>query len=124
MQIRQQKLNQTLKAIEENDFDLAQKLFAQIITGMNGGRQADPGMAGSLLYHMAMVNKMESETQILLEELHADVPDVTEKLQEIYRDFENDARQLTLRIAPFYFDFQEISRTHLNSNEKIILFNN
>ena len=37
------------------------------------GKQADPGMAGSLLYHMAMVSKMESETQVLLNELNVRV---------------------------------------------------
>ena len=41
------------------------------------GKQADPGMAGSLLYHMAMVTKMESETQVLLDELNVKLPNVT-----------------------------------------------
>ncbi len=37
------------------------------------GKQADPGMAGSLLYHMAMVSKMESETQVLLDALNVEL---------------------------------------------------
>ena len=41
------------------------------------GKQADPGMAGSLLYHMAMVTKMESETQVLLDELNVELPNVS-----------------------------------------------
>jgi hypothetical protein len=67
--VRQQKLNQALTAISKSNFDLAKRLFSQIFKGVNGGKQADPGMAGSLLYHMAMVTKMESETRMLLEEL-------------------------------------------------------
>ncbi len=46
---RQQKLNQALTAITEENFDLAKSLFPQIFNGVNGGKQADPGMAGSLL---------------------------------------------------------------------------
>ena len=36
-------------------------------------------MAGSLLYHMAMVTKMESETHVLIDELHVDLPDISAK---------------------------------------------
>jgi hypothetical protein len=56
---RKRKLDQALNAITEEDFDLSKRLFSQIFAGVNGGEQADPGMAGSLLYHMAMVTKME-----------------------------------------------------------------
>ena len=79
---RQQKLNQALTAITEEDFDLAKRLFSQIFNGVNGGKQADPGMAGSLLYHMAMVTKMESETRMLIDELHVDLPDITQSLRK------------------------------------------
>ena len=58
------------------------RLVSQIFSGVNGGKQADPGMAGSLLYHMAMVSKMESETRVLIEELHVDLPDVSLKLNK------------------------------------------
>ena len=122
LQVRQQKLNQILKVIEEKNFDLAQKLFAQIITGVSSGAQADPGMAGSLLYHMAMITKMQSESQILLDCLQVGVPEVTVKLREIYNDFEADAKKLTEQIAPLHFGFQEIIHSHLSSNEKIALF--
>ena len=60
-----------------------------------GGKQADPGMAGSLLYHMAMVTKMESETQVLLDELNVELPNVSAQLSKIYCDFESDAKELT-----------------------------
>ena len=119
---RQQKLNQSLNAIAEENFDLAKQLFSQIFTGVNG-REVDPGMAGSLLYHMAMVTKMESETRVLVEKLHVDLPDTTLKLKEIYNDFESDAKELTKEITAFTLDFKEISSLpSLGSEEKISLF--
>ena len=54
--------------MEKQDFDLAKKVANQIFNGFCG-KQADPGMAGSLLYHMAMVSKMESETQVILDRI-------------------------------------------------------
>ncbi len=122
---RQQKLNQALTAITENDFDLAKRLFSQIFNGVSGGKQADPGMAGSLLYHMAMVTKMESETRTLLEELQVDLPDIATKVNNIYSDFESDAKELTKEIIPFSFFPKEISSSpHLGTSEKINLFKN
>ena len=123
--MRQQKLNQALTAITEEDFDLAKRLFYQIFTGVNGGKHADPGMAGSLLYHMAMVTKMESETRMLIDELHVSLPDISLKLSKIYSDFESDAKELTKEITPFNIDFQELAATpRLGTVEKINLFSN
>ena len=64
------------------------------------GKQADPGMMGSLLYHMAMVSKMESETQVLLKELSVELPNVSMQLSKIYCDFESDAKELLQEVAP------------------------
>lgn len=120
---RQQKLDQALTAITGEDFDFAKRLFSQIFSGVSGGKQADPGMAGSLLYHMAMVTKMESETCMLIDELHVDIPDVSLKLSKIYSDFESDAKELTKEITPFTLDFQELaSAQRLGTVEKINLF--
>ena len=83
---RKQKLCEAQIAIEKKDFDSAIKLFNQIVNGLMG-KQADPGMAGSLLYHMAMVSKMESETQVLLIELGVEMPKVSMQLSKIYCDF-------------------------------------
>ncbi len=121
--LRRQKLNQALAAIEEGNFDSAKRLSSEIFSGVNG-RQADPGMAGSLLYHMAMVTKMESETQMLLKELQVGLPDVSLKLGSIYSDFQADAKELTKEITPFTLNVQEIESTaQLNSADKITLFN-
>ena len=84
---RHHKLNQALAAIANEDFDLEKRLVNQIFTGVNGGKEAEPGMAGSLLYHMAMVTKMESETRMLIEELHVNPSNITKKLNNIYCDF-------------------------------------
>ncbi len=109
----------------ENDFELARRLFSQIFSGVNGGKQADPGMSGSLLYHMAMVTKMESETRMLLEELHVNLPDVAIKVNNIYGDFESDAKELTKEITSFSLSPEEISSSpHIGTREKINLFKN
>ena len=49
--------------------------LTKFLMGITAANKLIPGMAGSLLYHMAMVTKMESETRMLLEELHVDLPD-------------------------------------------------
>ena len=71
-------LNNALAAIEDEDFDLAKRLSSEIFSGVNG-KLADPGMSGSLLYHMAMVTKMEAETSVLLNELQVSLPDISRK---------------------------------------------
>ena len=104
---------------------MAKLLFSQIFNGENGGKHADPGMAGSLLYHMAMVTKMESETRALIEELHVDLPDISINLDKIYSDFESDVKELTMEVTPFTLSFHEVASTpHLGTAEKISLFIN
>ena len=121
---RQQKLNEAITAVEKQDFDTAKRLFNQIFTGSEGGKQTDPGMTGSLLYHMAMVTKMESETKVLLKELNKEMPNVSAQLSKIYGDFEADAKELTKGSVPLHLDFREIPQTpRLGTEEKIILFN-
>jgi radical SAM protein with 4Fe4S-binding SPASM domain len=120
---RQQKLNQALSAMAENDFGLSKSLVSQILYGANTGKQADPGMFGSLLYHMAMVTKMESETNMLLGELKVDYPDISLDLEKIHRDFESDVKELTKEIAPFALNFENLTSIPLlGTAEKINLF--
>jgi radical SAM protein with 4Fe4S-binding SPASM domain len=86
--------------------------------------QADPGMAGSLLYHMAMVSKMESETQVLLKELSVEMPNVSMQLNNIYCDFETDAKGLIQEVAPLPLSYQEIAKSpRLETEQKIRLYN-
>jgi radical SAM protein with 4Fe4S-binding SPASM domain len=122
---RQEKLSQALKGISEQDFDLAKRLFSQIFNGVSGGKQADPGMAGSVLYHMAMVTKMESETRVLLDELNVQLPEVSMPLNQIYGDFESDAKELNKGLGPLPLAFHEIPNSkRLGTEEKISLFTN
>jgi len=120
---RRGKLDQAIIAIHKDDFGSALKLTDQIFTGAPGGRQAEPGMTGSLLYHMAMVTKMESETNVLLDTLKIELPDVITNLNQIYTEFYDDAKELLKDLTP-KFDAGEIARIkYLNSEEKINLVN-
>ncbi len=119
---RKVKLNQVIDAIEKQDFETAKKVTNQIFAGAMG-KQADPGMAGSLLYHMAMVTKMESETQVLLDELKVKLPNVNFNLNKIYDQFYSDAKELTQKVMQLTYDAKVIAKTkHLSSEEKIALF--
>jgi hypothetical protein len=66
LSIRREKLGKLLTNLAEENVSEAKRLFQEIFYGVSG-KQAEPGMAGSLLYHMAMVTKMETETQVLLD---------------------------------------------------------
>jgi hypothetical protein len=65
---KRNKLNQIKKAVCENDFERSLSLFSEVISGSTKGKNSDPGLVGSLLYHMAMVSKMEMETNLLSKE--------------------------------------------------------
>lgn len=119
---RKKKLDDAKAAIEKGDFEAAKNLTNQIFSGKMG-KQSDPGMSGALLYHMAMVSKMESETQVLLEELKAELPNVTSKLDKIYGEFYHDAQELTKDIMHLNYPTNVVAECrHLNSEEKISLF--
>ena len=121
---RREKLNRILAAIDREDFDVAKRLFSEVFHGVSGGKNADPGMAGSLLYHMAMVTKMETETRFLLKELDADTPDINEQLERFYSDFVSDMSELTAAIVPVNVNPQEVAtKASLSTDEKIGLFN-
>lgn len=62
---RHRKLNQAIKAIYTGNFEVAKKLIHEVFYGDRSGKSADPGMLGSLAYHMAMVTKMASESVII-----------------------------------------------------------
>jgi hypothetical protein len=78
---RKRKLDSASALIQTGDFKVAKSLFSEIFLGV-AGKQADPGMAGSLLYHMAMVPKMETETRLLLEELKVKPAELGRHLHE------------------------------------------
>jgi len=120
---RREKLNQALTAITNEDFDRAKRLFREAFHGVSAGKRADPGMAGALLYHMAMVTKMETETRFLLEELCAEMPDITGNLVSFYSDFASDVNELTKTTVPLNVNPREVAaRTSLSTDEKIGVF--
>ncbi|MCW4000376.1 MAG: radical SAM protein [Candidatus Bathyarchaeota archaeon] len=119
---RKSKLDQAAAAIGAGDFEAAKALFNQIFSGVPSGKQADPGMMGSLLYHMAMVTKMESETKVLLTELNAQLPNIKAALARFYNEFYSDAEELTKEFMILSYDADAIAETkHLTSEEKIAL---
>ena len=121
---RREKLNLLLNSIAKEDFSGAKILFQEIFYGVPKGKNAEPGMAGSLLYHMAMVTKMETETCVLLKELNVSAPDISAQLQRFYGDFASDAAELTA-LVPLNINAREVaSIPSLTSNEKINLFVN
>jgi hypothetical protein len=95
LQERREKLNKVLANIVGEDYSGANRLFQEIFYGVPSGKHAEPGMAGSLLYHMAMVTKMEAETRVLLEALGVEAPDIEAQLRRFYGDFASDAAELT-----------------------------
>lgn len=121
LQERKKKLNEAKEAIEAGDFETAKRLSNQIFNGKFGGKNAEPGMIGSLLYHMAMVTKMESETRILLEALHVAQPDISSNLGRFYGDFVLDAKELLEGIVPFNFEDSSLTAQRLGTEQKIAL---
>ena len=123
MRERREKLNQALTAIADEDFDKAKRLFREVFYGVSSGKRADPGMSGSLLYHMAMVTKMETETRFLLQELRVNMPDIAENLKRFYTDFFSDMRKLTEPIVSLNVNPHEVvAKASLNPDEKIRMF--
>ena len=118
---RKHKIEQVRAAIEAGNFNTAKQLCSQIFYGKMGNH-ADPGMAGSLLYHMAMVTKMGSETKILLEKLCVAQPDIQKDLDLFYSLFEEDAVTLLNGVISFKMGDPFIATERLDSEQKIFLF--
>ena len=80
-------------------------------------------MAGSLLYHMAMVTKMEAESRVLLEELKAKPPEISKQLHAAYNDFVCDVLELSKPFLPLTKESLDMSsRKSLAAEEKIQLY--
>jgi radical SAM protein with 4Fe4S-binding SPASM domain len=118
---RKHKLDQAFIAIDEGKYETAKQLLNQIFYGVMG-KQADPGMAGSLLYHMAMVSKMESETTILLKTLNILQPNVQINIERFYGLFEEDAHTLLNGVIVFKMGAPSVATERLSSEQKVVLF--
>ncbi len=119
---RREKTRQAITALAEENFAQAKRLFEEVFRGVTAGKTADPGMSGSLLYHMAMVTKMAAETRFLLNELKVEEPDIDKQVQRFYGDFLSDVTVLTSAFAPLNVNSKADVTEVLSTNEKIALF--
>ena len=120
---RRNKLDKLISAIAGKDVESARRLFSEIFYGVTSSKGSDPGMAGSLLYHMAMVTKMETENKLLVEEFKSDVPEITAELNPLFRTFISDVEELTKAPLNLSTDWHKVVfREPLSSGMKIRLF--
>ncbi|MEM2098474.1 MAG: radical SAM protein [Candidatus Bathyarchaeia archaeon] len=93
-------------------------MFSEVFYGKN----TDPGMSGSLLYHMAMITKMATENRFLIEELKVEAPNITEHLTTLYNEFASDANTLIQNIGLAKVDPEVAKKMVLSTTDKITLF--
>ncbi len=76
-------------------------------------------MLGSLIYHMAMVTKMATESDILLKELRVEAESIASLAGKFYNEFLSDVKQLLENIAELPLNFGAFApRKPLLNNEK------
>ena len=109
-------------AINAGEFKTAKQLLSEVVYGASAGKDTDPGMAGSLLYHMAMVTKMATETRFLLQELEAEMPAINTQLLRFYDDFVSDVTELTGDMFGAGVNPKNSISNSLRKDEKISLF--
>jgi len=124
MRERRTRLNKAIGAVKTGDFDEAKRLVSEVVYGVTAGKYTDPGMAGSLLYHMAMVTKMAAETRFLLKEFQADADDLHNEGQTLwfYSDFTSDVTELLKAVLEVNVKPNMIDTTALATDMKIALF--
>jgi radical SAM protein with 4Fe4S-binding SPASM domain len=119
---RKKKIDNALEDIASEDFETAQRLVSEVFHGSTNGN-SDPGMTGSLLYHMAMISKMAAESRVILEELKVDAPSVEILLRRFYGDFVSDVKELLDKIIPLKKNLIiAVNKPTLAAEEKIHLF--
>ena len=123
MKERKRKTAKATEAVASENFETAKRLVDEVFHG-SSGRNSDPGMEGSLLYHMAMISKMSAESRVVLEELEVDAPPVERALWRFYGDFVSDAKELLECISIELDDkvVMSVKNPALGVEEKINLF--
>ncbi|MCX8177759.1 MAG: radical SAM protein [Candidatus Bathyarchaeota archaeon] len=91
---RSHKLNKAFELLSSSDLESAVKIVYEIFYGSRGSRSSDPGMLGSLLYHMAMATKMAAEREIINEAFNLAIGEVEALVEEYYVDFLDDVKHL------------------------------
>ena len=109
-------------AANGGDFESAKHLLSEMVYGVSSGKQTDPGMAGSLLYHMAMVTKMAAETQFVLREFPNTDIEVDHQVQRFYEAFKTDVVALSKLFRVQITDYTLVAHKNLSTKEKIALF--
>jgi radical SAM protein with 4Fe4S-binding SPASM domain len=120
---RKRKLEEASAAIGSGDYETAKKIVSEIFHGdLESNKSTDPGMEGSLLYHMAMATKMEAEHRFVLEELNLEQPDVDVQLRNFFDVFVCDAKELMknmkMKVKPEVAKIETVP----SEKEKIALF--
>lgn len=115
-------MNRAIAAAKTGNYEEAKRLVTEVVYGVSNGQSTDPGMAGSLLYHMAMVTKMEAETRFLMQEFPETIFGAEDLLRTFYSDFMSDALELTHGLWPTALDSKDIMAQPLGTTEKIALF--
>jgi len=119
---RKRKIYNAIEAVASGDFETAKRLVDEVFHG-SSGRNSDPGMEGSLLYHMAMISKMSAESRVILEELGVDAPSVEGGLWRFYSDFVSDVKELLEVIIELDANVvMAVKNPALGIEEKIHLF--
>ena len=120
---RRSKIEQAKMAIIEKNFAEGKRLFSEVFYGASSGKTSDPGMAGSLLYHMAMVTKMETENELLTREFHAVLPEINAQLELFTDAFFSDMKERSKTILNPETNWHEVvARKSLSSGKKIQLY--
>jgi radical SAM protein with 4Fe4S-binding SPASM domain len=120
---RRSKLNEAIFAIHEKDIRTAKRLFSDVFYGGASSGRSDPGMAGSLLYHMAMITKMETENKLFMSEFKSQLPEISLELNSLYGTFLSDAEELGKTFLKSRVDWHElVFNEPPSSSMKIQLF--
>ncbi len=122
LKARKRKIDKASEAAASGDYETAKRLAYEVFHGSTA-RNSDPGMEGSLLYHMAMVTKMAAEYRLVLEDLRVEAPSVERQLWRFYSDFFFDAKELLYDIMSMTANAGDaIKKPNLGVDEKILLF--
>jgi len=119
---RHAKIDIASTAAKARDFQSAKRIISEVVYGVSAGKQTDPGMAGSLLYHMAMVTKMATETRFLLREFPDKNNHVDKWCQQFYNEFVADVAELSKRLSIPNVNSRAIVTEQLGTKEKIAIF--
>jgi hypothetical protein len=117
-------MEQAIVAIRSGNFETARLFVSEIFHGeeSKNSKDTDPGMEGSLLYHMAMVTKMEAEPKFVLEKLGLDEPNVAARVLTFFDAFVSDVKDLTKKLEIDVNSNPILCKAALDEEEKISLF--